>query len=155
MDIKEISLEVYNALKNDETLSAYVKRFDRSIGRTPGKIFPYIAVGKISCMLEPETIGRRGYIKKNYTMNIVGGTYSLVPEIAYAGKADGSSKGVLQLSADIVSAVYPGTINGTFDRCIDISDVSIATREKSSGNFWHCLVVLKGVRRELSGRNAV
>ncbi len=152
-DIKDISLEIYNTLKNDGTLSAYVRHYDRSISNVSRKQFPYIAVGKVSCTIEPLTAGRHGYINKHYSINVIGGTYSLVPEIAYAGKEDGSKNGVLQLSADIVSALYPGTINDTFDHCIDISDVSIATDESTAGNHWHSLITIKGVRREMSSRN--
>ena len=143
----EIAEKVLESLRNDPTLSGYVKKFTVGGIDTSKKLFPFIVVEAPEKESESLTLGRDGYMNNIYTMRIIGGSYHMLPDVAHAGNEATGAKGVLQLNSDILNAVIPNDFDGTFARPIKLLSATTAHKAGAGGRSWVTIVTISGRRK--------
>lgn len=121
---------ILETLENDETLTAYVKKVSHGNMGASRKLFPFIEVGNIH--IRPELV-RAASIYLNYTIEIICGTRSLAPGVAYAG-SDTGSKGINDLCDDIADAVRGQSFNGLLEGVYNITTTPNYRRNKGETN---------------------
>jgi len=101
---------ILGTLRNDETLSSYVESVSHGHPGYSRKKFPFVEVG--SFHIRPERV-MAGSITLLYTVEIIAGTRSLAPGVAYKGSPSGK-KGINDLCDDICDAVRGQSFGGMF-----------------------------------------
>jgi len=142
----DIQKKVLEKLQGDPTLSSYVKQFGIGEENISRKFFPYVTVASVTEEVEPLCFGVGAPDLHRYRITILGGTNSLLPEVARAGNNSGV-KGVVHLMDDIISAIYPGTIDGVFKNTLHLEKASYTTAEKSAGRTWIAGIIFRGIRK--------
>lgn len=136
LDNKALLDAILETLRNDETLSAYVKKISHGAMGSSYKIFPFIAVGNFH--IRPE-LTRAASIHLVYTIEIIAGTRSLAPGVAYLG-CDSGAKGINELCDDICNAIRGKTFNKLLESGVyDISSNPNYRRDK--GETMHIGIV--------------
>ena len=144
LDIQE---EVLEKLQNDETLSAYVKKFDIGEENVSRKLFPYVNVASVTDEVEPLCIGPGAPDLHRFTIIISAGTYHMLPEISAEGN-DAGKKGIVHLVDDIVAAICPGTINGIFKGTLHLVRATINEAKSGGGRSMTGMVIFRGIRKQ-------
>ncbi|HOO57413.1 MAG TPA: hypothetical protein PLN69_11355 [bacterium] len=143
LDIQKKVLEI---LENDPVLSGYVKEFSIGGENTARKLFPCVTVAEVTNDIEPLCIGPGAPNLNRYRIVIRGGTRHTLPEIARRGDGAGK-KGIVQLTDDIVAAIYPGNLEGIFKRTLHLEEACPMEIEGSGGKSWITRVILTGNRK--------
>lgn len=118
----EIENKVLGALKNDATLSGYVKSFSQGDMNISRKLFPFIEVGNF-VYREKQLLAASGIFL--YTVNIYAGTGSLAPGVAFRGGSSGA-KGIADLCNDIAAVIRNNRFSGAFFK--PVRDVKVDPR---------------------------
>ena len=138
--------KIHAKLSTDETLSGYVKSFTKGDMNTARMLFPFVSVGNLSYTLQPHSTVYDKYI---YTVEILAGTHSIAPGVAFRGTNDGGKKGILQLCGDITAVLRNNTLDNFLT--IPISEIQFwhGKGKKSSYSLWLCTISLKAVRLQM------
>jgi len=107
LDNKALLDAVLQTLKNDEKLSSYVKNISHGGMSCSRKSFPFVEVGNFH--IRPE-LTLAASIHLLYTIEILVGTRSLAPGVAYIGSESGK-KGINDLCDDVCNAIRGKTFN--------------------------------------------
>ena len=110
IDNKAVLDSILDTLRNDETLTSYVKSISHGSPGHARKQFPFIEVGGFH--IRPERV-MAASITLLYTIEIFAGTRSLAPGVAYKGSSSGK-KGINDLCDDICDAIRGQTFGGLF-----------------------------------------
>lgn len=139
----DIARNIRESLESNPVLSAYVKTFAIGGIESARKRFPFVTVEAPQRESEALTIGRNGYMNNIYTINIYGGTYHTLPEIAHAGN-DTGKKGILQLNSDLLNVVIPNDFDGTFAGPVRLLNSYTAHKAGDGGRSWITRITLSG-----------
>lgn len=126
LDNKSIVDAVLETLKNDGTLSSYVKHFSSGGMALSRNIFPFVAVGEFQ--ISPE-LALAASIHLMYTFEIEVGTRSLATGVAYIGSESGT-KGINDLCDDVCDAIRGKTFNNLLHSPVSISSNPNHRRDK-------------------------
>lgn len=110
IDTASIEDRILDTLKNDPTLSGYVKSFSCGDMNVSRKQFPFVALGNLPYR-EGELWAGEGTLV--YSVNIYAGTRSLAPGVAYVGSETGK-KGIAELCEDIKKVIRNNTFSDAF-----------------------------------------
>lgn len=146
MTCLDIQKKVKEILEADHVLSQYVEVFDVGAGSVARKRFPYVTVEEVTGDVQGLCIGANAANLNNYRVVLRGGTYHTLPEIARAGNSDGK-KGAVQLMDDIITALWPGTLDGTFNKVMKLESASANAVSGAAGRSWTARVELSGFRK--------
>lgn len=136
---KAILDAVLETLRNDAKLSTYVKKFSSGAMGASRKLFPFVEVGNFH--IRPE-ITQTASVHLLYTIEIIAGTRSLIPGVAYLGN-DSGVKGINDLCDDICDAVRGKSFNDLLYGVYDITSDPNYRRDK--GETMHFgLISFKG-----------
>lgn len=143
----DIQKKVKEALENDPTLAAYVKKFEIGNNQASRKLFPYVTVAEVSDNIQPLCIGNNAPDLHNYSIIIQAGTHHTLPEIACEGNGP-DKKGIVQLIDDIVAALYPGNLDGVLNGTLHLARTTIAEAESGGGRSMSGAVIFRGIRKQ-------
>lgn len=139
----EVSRKILDCLKRNPALSSYVKTFQIGGIESARKLFPFVTVETPHRDCSALSMGRNGYMNNLYVMNIYGGTYHSLPEIAYSGGESGG-KGIVQLNSDLINAVIPSDFDGAFAGPVRLIGATTAHKVADGGRSWITMVVING-----------
>lgn len=142
----EIQERVLETLQADTTLSAYVKKFDIGEENVSRKLFPYVTVKEVTADIEPLCIGAGAPNMNRYQIVIQAGTYHTLAAVARNGSESTGKKGILQLTDDIISAVFPNSFGKILSPTVHLRNVNIG-EASSAGRSWKSTIVLTGFRK--------
>ena len=114
--MKLTAQKIYTALTTDVTLAAYVKEFTMGACDASKLMFPFVNLGEIDEIIDPQTIGNRGSDEYTFEVRIEFGTRELTPDLAYFGDAATGVKGILDVSDDLRSLCRDNLFDGAFYR---------------------------------------
>ncbi len=137
---RTIAVDVMEALKSDETLSSYVKSFTLGGAGAAQKLFPLITRANLRCEIFANDTSADIYV---YSVDILAGTRSLAPGLAFDGN-DAGRKGIVQLCNDIVHVLRTNSFGGLF--CKPVSEIGYKIYEgvDSGGAVWYAGIAFKG-----------
>ena len=109
---RTVTEKVLETLKNDPALAAFVQSFTRGDMKTSRSLYPFVTVGNVRYKIIPYSSARD---TRRYTIDILAGTRSLAPGVAFEGGGSGR-KGLTQLCDDIEAVIRNNHFDGVFYR---------------------------------------
>jgi hypothetical protein len=149
MDTTEIEIlkTILHMLETDATLSQYVKSFTLGENDISRKLYPFINVGNMKYESSPLSIGKHGWDRFDYTIEITGGVSFLLPKTAFSGD-DGGRMGILQLREDIMKVIRPNDFGGIFWGKVEVPAAVIGYKTNTGGTDWITSILISGSRRD-------
>jgi len=140
---RELINAIFNELKNNETLSAYVKNISIANVGVSQKIFPFVTIANAPYNINPASACADFF---TYNVEILAGTFCMVPNTAYQGSDVNGREGILQLARDVESAVRNKTFGNRLMKPVSETAVRIFQRKDRSGMLWNAVVSFPCVR---------
>lgn len=143
LDIQE---KVQETLQADPVLAAYVKKFDIGDENVSRKLFPYVTVTSVTEQMEALCMGPGAQDLYRYRIVIKGGASSIAGNVALLGSD--TQKGIIQLTDDLITALYPNSLDGLVKHTLRLESAFMETKKGTGGNVWTTTVILTGILKK-------
>ena len=107
--------------------------------RAARKLFPFITIGNMKYTITPHTTASDMY---SYNIDILAGTASLVPGVAFDG-AESGKKGIVQMCDDIAAALRASTLGGFLIFPISVTVMHHGKGKKTGSAIWLGNITIK------------